>query len=324
MREIILWYNRNKKTIWRTILIIVIIIVLVQLLRWISVNNQKRNYGNIFTTENDKQSNLNAVILEDDKSTITGDNLLKTQKESLKVIDQFVEYCNRNQINEAYNLLSEECKSEMYTTVQTFKESYYNKIFKGSTKNVSIENWIGNIYKVKFAEDALSTGIYNSQSNLQDYITIVEDENGDSKLNINGYIAKEKIDKSNEKDNVKIQVVEKNEYMDFEAYAFEITNKTKNTILLNDINSLDTLYLEDKNGIKYDAYMHELSTADLKVLVGETKKITIKYYNKYSSSKKIENITFSKIILNYDSYNKLEAMGNIGNYNYYGKIQIDL
>lgn len=306
MREIILWYNRNKKTIWRTLGILVTIVVGIQLLQWITIRNQSRNQDNILTTESDKQSNLNTITLKEDKSTVTGEGLSNTQTNLLTVIDKFAEYCNNNQINEAYNLLSEDCKSEMYPNVAEFQKNYYNKIFDGKSRNISAENWVGNIYKVKFTEDALSTGKYNSANTIQDYITIVEDEEDNIKLNINGYIGKEEINKSQQAFDVKIQVSEEQQYMDFTTYTFEVTNSSKNTILLNDIENTDTIYLEDKNNMKYYAYMNELSEADMRVFPGETKKIKIKYYSKYSSTKKIANIIFSEIVLGGNEIAKFE------------------
>ena len=109
--------------------------------------------------------------------------------------------------------------------------------------------------------------------------------------------------------------------MDYETYTFEITNNSDNTILLNSSNNTDTMYLEDKNEIQYFAYTHELSEAELKLASKETKKIKIKYYNKYSSTRKIENIVFSKIILNYYAYVNYQ---NVGYYRDYGVIQIDI
>ena len=61
----------------------------------------------------------------------------------------------------------------MYSTKEKFETNYYNKIFGKNKKNVSVENWINNIYKVTFLEDALSTGVYTTQNNVQDYITIL-------------------------------------------------------------------------------------------------------------------------------------------------------
>lgn len=306
MREIILWYNRNKKIIWRILGILATIVVVVQLLQWITVRNQKINQGNMVNIGDNKQSNLNTITLKDDKSTVTGESLSKAQTNLLTVIDKFIEYCNNNQINEAYELLSEECKSEMYPNVTEFQKNYYNKIFGGRVKNASAENWVSNIYKVKFTEDALSTGIYNSKSAIQDYITIVEDEEDNLKLNINGYIGKEKLDKLTEAFDVKIQASERHQYMDYETYVFEVTNNSKNTILINDVENTDTMYLEDKNDMKYYAYMHELSEANMRVFPGETKKVTIKYYSKYSSTKKITNIIFSKIELGGNEVAKFE------------------
>lgn len=306
MREIILWYNRNKKIIWRTLGTLVTIVVVIQLLQWITIRNQSRNQGNILTTESDKKSNLNTITLKENKSTVTGESLSNTQTNLLTVIDKFVEYCNNKQIDEAYNLLSEDCKSEMYPNVIEFQKNYYNKIFNGKSRNISAENWIGNIYKVKFKEDALSTGRYNSENTIQDYIIVVEDEEDNTKLNINGYIGKEEINKSQQAFDVKIQALEKQQYMDFTTYTFEVVNGSKNTIMLNDIENTDTIYLEDKNNIKYYAYMNELSEADMRVFPGETKKITIKYYSKYSSTKKITNIIFSEIALGGNEFAKFE------------------
>ena len=54
-------------------------------------------------------------------------------------------------------------------------------------------------------------------------------------------------------------------------------------------------------GNTYTAYIHELSDAELMITPGETKEITIKYYNKYGTTKNIKNIVFNKIILNYNT-----------------------
>ena len=83
------------------------------------------------------------------------------------------------------------------------------------------------------------------------------------------------------------------------------------------------MYLEDKNGIKYYAYKHEISEAELNLLSKETKKINIKYYNKYSSSKSINSIVFSRIILNHAAYINYKKI-NMGFYQDYGILKIIL
>lgn len=310
MYRFIHWYNQNKKIFWKIVGITVGILLIIQIVnKTISIKN-KENSQNIVIGEQN-QNTLNEIILEDNKSVLTGENIPENQTDKLEILDKFVEFCNNNQIEEAYNLLSEECKKEMYDQIDDFKNNYYNKIFNGKCKNISVENWIGNIYKVKFLEDALSTGVYNKENSIQDYITIVEDNEDKTKLNINGYIGQEKLNKETEAFELKIKAVEKNQYMDFETYKFEVVNNSKNTVMLcekedNERDNTGSIYLEDKNGLKYYAYLHELSEADIRVLPGETKEIEIKYYNKYSSTKQIEKIVFSEIALGGNEYAKFE------------------
>lgn len=323
MYRIIRWYNQNRKLFWKIVLFFVIIIVVIQLLQKITVYEQKKKQENAMA-EIKQQTNFDSIKLETNRSPITGGSISNKQKENLKILDEFVEYCNQNKIGEAYSLISDDCKEEMYPNISEFQTKYYNKIFNGKQKNILVENWVGNIYKVKFKDDAISTGLYNSEEFIEDYITIIEDENKNIKININEFIERKDIKKQNQENGITVKILEKNQYMKFETLVFEVTNKSDNTILLNDINDSNALYLEDDNGINYSAYMHELSEAQLKVYAGETKKITIKFYNKYGSSKRIENVVFSKIVLNYDIYKDIKTTGVIEGYKNYGKVSINL
>ena len=311
MYKLIHWYNQNKKIFWKVIGIIVTVIVVIQLINGVASKSNQINLQNTTTIQqNTTNDNLNQITLKDDKSVLTGSSLSEAQTKKLDVLDQFVEHCNNGQIDEAYKLISDDCKKVMFKTKADFERIYYNKIFSGEAKNISVENWVRNIYKVKFTQDALSTGVYNENGAIQDYITIIEDDEKNIKLNINGYIGKEEINQSKEAFDVKINVVNRHQYMDYEIYEFEVTNNSKNSIIMNDIENTDSIYLEDENGIKYYAYMHELSSADLRLFPGETKKITIKYYSKYSSSKKIEKVVFSEIQLGGNEYASFEIKSN--------------
>lgn len=323
-RAIILWYNKYREKIWRCIGIVVITIVGIQFLEWLWVQSQKKEQQGItISNSNITEERFNSIILTEDKSTVSGNSLSKTQTNSLETLDEFINYCNDNKVNEAYNLLSEDCKNQLYPTVEQFKENYYNNIFSGEQKSISVENWIGDIYRVKIKDNPLSTGNLNTENVIQDYITITQDKERNTRLNINGYIEKEELNIEKEQDNIKIKVVEKHTYMDYETYVFEITNNSDKTVLLNDSDELNTMYLEDKNGIKYYAYKHEISEAELNLLSKETKKINIKYYNKYSSSKSINSIVFSRIILNHAAYINYKKI-NMGFYQDYGILKINL
>lgn len=322
MKNFILWYNRNRKIILRVIGIIVVGIIIVKLIQYLLSENNKRKENDVNINEtNIIETRLNTIAMQENISVVSGETITQTQKDQLTILDNFIKYCNENKINEAYALLSDDCKNEMYPNVENFKQSYYKAIFSGGYKNVSVENWIGNIYKVKFINDALSTGVYDKQNTIQDYITLVSDSQGNVKLNINNYIGKQDINKENESYNIKTKVIEKHTYMDYETYTFEVTNNSNATILLNNNNNMDTMYLADENSLRYNAYVQEIPQTNLQIALKETKRITIKYYNKYESSRKINKIVFGKVVLDYNAY---KNYSNPGYYRNYGMIEIGL
>lgn len=238
----------------------------------------------------------------------------------MTVIDNFATYCNNGDIESAYNLLSSDCKEQMYQTKEDFKTIYYEPVFGKAKREITVENWVGNIYKVKFAENALATGNFDESNITQDYITVVK-ENGQIKLNINNYICKQQINRTQEANNVKIRVVEANTYFDYQSFTFEITNNRDTPILINDSNIDSTMYIEDKNGTHYQAYTHELARSDTKISAGQTQTVTIKYYSRYSSNKIIKYTVFERIVLDYGAYSHYT---NIGAYKNFGSIRIEI
>lgn len=322
MNRFIRWYNQNRKSIWATIAIIVIIIGVIQLINYFyKVRNEEElsNLGNQIqnTTIN---YNYNNVRIDDNRSGLTGEVISENQETEIGVIDDFINYCNENNLQSAYDLLTDECKEEMYPTLEDFQESYYNQVFNNVKKNVSVENWIRNIYKVNFNEDFLSTGRYSKENTIQDYITVVA-VNNQYKLNINGYIGREEIAKSKEDNNITIEVETTDIYMDYQFYKIKVTNHSENTILLDDGVNINAMYIEDENGNQYSAYTHELNEGQLIVSPRETKELEIRYYSKYASEKKIDKVVFSRMILNNETYTTFQ---NKSLYRNYGNFEIPI
>ena len=205
MNRFIRWYNQNRKSIWATIAIIVIIIGIIQLVNYFYKVKYEKELNSFEGQIQNKTVDYNNVRVDDNHSSLTGEEISESQETQIGVIDNFIKYCNENNLESAYDLLTDECKEEMYPTLENFQESYYNQVFNNSMKNVSVENWISNIYKVNVNEDFLSTGRYSKEETIQDYITVVEVDN-QYKLNINGYIGREEIGKSKENNNIIIEV----------------------------------------------------------------------------------------------------------------------
>lgn len=313
MHKIMRFYNQNRKAIWGFIIFVAFLIIILQLLNHMAKQDNEKKLNSVNNVKTNAVQ-YNEVTLESQKSALSGKKISESQQEAIKTIDKFFSYCNEKNLQEAYNLLTEECKEEMYTTEESFQKSYYEQVLNGQKKNISVENWTSNIFKVKITDDYLSSGNYSSRNTIQDYITVERDDNEEYKLNINGYIGRTNPNKETEHENIKIKAIEKNMYMDYTTYVFEITNNSYRTIVLDDLKNIDGMYIQDDNKMKYSSYTHELSLGELQINSGEQRKIKIKYYSKYSSVKRITNIVFSKVILDYESYSSLSNKNSYGNY----------
>ena len=217
-------------------------------------------------------------------------------KPEVEVIDEFLSYCNEGKTEKAYEMLTEECKEQMYKSLEIFEKGYCNPNFENGDKSCTIENWIGETYKVRIIDNLLAKGESNNGFAKQDYITVVE-EDDISKLNINHYVGKTEINKQTEDLNIIMDVIEKNQYMDYEIYTIKVTNQNEGDIKLDSMFDVKTLHLEDENGTTYSAYTNELTEPMLKIQAGHSKKITIKFYSGYASTKKIETIVFSDLTI---------------------------
>lgn len=309
MYKLIRFYNQNKKKILRTILIIVFIIIVIQLLnQFYKGKNVKRDIQYIEVSDNV----INQELISD-KSVISGQKVSSNKlKDDTDIINQFVEYCNEKNIEGAYNLLSKECKENMFPSIEDFNNIYYLKLFD-CYKTHTIQNWTSNIYLVKFTGNIATTGDLSNNQTNQDYITIVE-ENKNKKININGFIERQKIDKEIEKEKISVKVEKVDVYMDFCIYTFDVKNNSYRTILLDDLTNINSMYIQDSNSVNYSAYTHEITQERLNLGVSQEKKIDIKYYSKYSSSKDIKKIFFSNVINDYERYGSLKDKNKYGKY----------
>lgn len=259
MQNLLRYCRRNRKKIIIIVLEIVFVILLVQILNYfVEKGNLEKSQINITkadTNNSNNNSKVNTSVVMGEKTDQQG------VEESTGVIKKFFDFCNSKNIIKAYELLSEECKEVMYPTLDDFENNYYSYVFD-EEKIYDLQNWItydkSYTYRISIMSDILATG--EKDDNVKnDYITIIKDENGERKINIGGYIGRTKINKTIEIDNIEILVNYKDVYMDCEIYSFTVKNMSKNTVLLNRKENLDTLYLKDTNGIRYSAYLHEIS-----------------------------------------------------------------
>lgn len=228
-----------------------------------------------------------------DINEVVTEEQVKENKEL--IIDQFIKYCNSKDINNAYNLLSDDCKNEVFKNIETFNNNYIKVNFK-EQRLYSKEKYYGSTYKVQLYNNGLSTG--NQEESLsEDYYTIVE-QNNENKLNISSFVKSENIERTTNVNNLKVNVAKKLVYMEYEIYEFNITNLTQNPLLLDTKRKTRTMYLLDENDVKYYATGHEVADALLKIMPNATNKIRIKYIKELKTNS-ARKAVFEDIVLNY-------------------------
>ncbi len=314
MHKLRRFYYKNKEKIWAIIIFIVLVFLSIQLLNKLmrmenqNEQNQLNGINNIDTT----YSGNGNTHITNEESVVTGEKVdEKDLEDASKVIEEFVSACNNQNIEQAYNLVSTDCKNEMYQNIEKFKTLYYDQIFNTNTKKIAnIENWVLNTYRVNILNDMMSTGNLSDQG-IQDNITVVE-ENDELKLNLNNYIGREEINKEQIIDDIKFNIIEKHIYMDYEIYKIKVENQSENNIVLDTLEDPKTIYLQDSNNVKYYAYSNELIDNMLKVNKNFSTEIEVKFSKAYSSSKaEMKSIIFSDVIINNNNTDKKSIKINL-------------
>lgn len=301
MNKIIRYWNQNRKQI---IIVIAIIAFIIIMLRVINNLAKQTNKSNNNTNSTSKVTDLQKPT----KSTITGQNVPETvTKENTDIIKTFVDYCNNNQEQKSYELLSNDCKEEFNNNINVFINDYYNRIFK-TKKTYNLEllyTEAGSYtYKITYYEDnLLATGGTGANNNFEDYITIIN-QDGERKLNINNFIKNQEINKTQVTNNIEITIKSKKVYRSYEQYKITIKNNNSTTILLSDGKNSEDICLLDKNDTKYVAFLHEIPEYNLLLRVGRTTELNISFNKIYAPTRVIEKVQFSNITLNQETNTK--------------------
>lgn len=302
MHRFFRWYNENREIFFIIIAIIVFFLLIIQVLNSI-VARQEEEKRNSMTQQNTTVNNT--INSEPNTSVITGEEITRSEATiAANAIKQFVNYCNNKQIENAYNMLTEECKTLIYPSLESFTENYYNRIFY-INRMYNLENWYDDAdlytYYIKYTEDVLASGNLNSEDNKGDYITVVIKEEG-YKLNISSYVGRRIIDQQEGARGVNIKINWIDMYMDYAIANISAQNNTGGTICIDAKDESYSTYMYDENNVKYNSLLHENAEEQLMVRKNLTNTINIKFNKMYNTNREIMGIIFSNIITNYDEY----------------------
>ena len=216
MIKLLRYWNQNKRKIIITIAVIAFVFIIIQVANQIVKKQNEDKINNNNTNTISKVTDLQKPT----ESTITGQNVPESvTKENTDIIKTFVDYCNNNQAQKSYELLSNDCKEEFNNNINVFINDYYNRIFK-TKKTYNLEllyTEAGSYtYKITYYEDnLLATGGTGANNNFEDYITIIN-QDGERKLNINNFIKNQEINKTQVTNNIEITIKSKKVYRSYE------------------------------------------------------------------------------------------------------------
>lgn len=308
LRKIRLFYHNNKQKILVTIGIVIFVLAIIQIINAILRNNReeelsnKNNESSIISSGSSK----NETYLPSKTDSIISDSKVPKDRleEDTKVIESFVNFGNNNDLEGAYNLLSQDCKDEMYQTIDRFNEFYFKNIFT-EKRSYDLENWDSTgsrtTYRIKYLNDIMATGTINEEF-IQDYITVIE-ENGEKKLNINEFINKVNLEKKGQVEGLEAVVTAKYNYYDYVEYDITFKNTTQETIVLDSKNNTESVYLEDQRGVNYSWFGNEIANEKLTLNGGESVSLRIKFNKLYNQNREDNKINFTNVIINNEEKN---------------------
>ncbi len=301
MRKLLSYWNQNKRKILITIAVIALIIIIIQIANAMVKEQNKKDSNN--------QIGQNIVandITKPSESVVSNDKLTeKETKENSDFIEQFVNYCNQHKIEEAYNLLTDDCKTELYPTKEIFTSNYVNQIF-GEQVNYELQLWYtaSNCYTYRITYNKgnlLQTGGQASTGNFLDYITLIK-QNGEYKLNINKFIRKEAINKQGSNNGIEVTINSKSIYVDYEIYHMTVQNDTQKTILLNNGTSTSNFSLIGRNNNIFTSVISEVPMSSLILNPKYRKTMDVKFNKIYITESKLEAMQMTNIYLDKSQY----------------------
>ena len=158
------------------------------------------------------------------------------QKSIENTIDKYFNYCNEGKYEEAYNLITPECRKKLYPSIAEFK-GYVDYVFQGKKKIYNIQNlsMVDNkyIYNIRILDDILANGTTDGYYYYEEKFILIED-NGEMKLSIGEYIGDEQLNIKAENDDMIFEVQSKSVDYETETYTIKITNKTDKYIVISD------------------------------------------------------------------------------------------
>ena len=224
-----------------------------------------------------------------------------------ETVDTYFNYCNNKQYEEAYSMISDDCKKVYFPTIDRFKE-YVDLVFNEKKiyylQNYSNYNDIY-IYRMRIMEDLMATGL-TGKDELYFYEEKIalKEESGKITLSLRQLITIEDMDEIYEDSYVKIWVEQCNVFYEQENYKIKIKNKTSNTVVLADTQEKNEVLLQ------VGTENREANNDNLNIVIypDETKEYTLKFTKFFDDESKTKGLLFNavRILPKYSGFAELK------------------
>lgn len=281
-------YSKNKFIIWGFISIVAVFLIVVNAMERLSQKN-----SNSSSVTNTTTIVANNTI--DNTVNPTFDDYMKNVQSNQSAINTFAKFCNNGQIDFAYQMLSESCKTTLFPSKEVFVANYCSAFFD-TNKSVSISQYAGNnTYKVNFNDDILTTGKTSKTEYKQDYITV---ESG-YKLNLLGFVRSSNINKETQNQYLKAKVLTKREFVDHEEYEVAFKNLTSADMVLENVDEGGSINLVAGESATLYLDTSSYNNGDFNIPGNGEKTLSLRF-NKNNSGSSSKYILLNNIqIINY-------------------------
>lgn len=288
--------DKNSKLIWYIVIIIAFGLFAIKSLNSYYEKSEERKKTEIINNKTNETAQ-NTTKVDKTNNSVESDSIEKT-------MSSFVNYCNNREIENAYKMLTDECKNAMFPSVEDFERVYINNIYNVA-RTYEIVKWSTDenktTYLVKLYGDLLSTGGTNSNY-TEDYYTFVENDNGTYKLNINNYIYGE--DKNIEEtiQNIAIKIGHVDVYEEYERVKITIVNNTSKIICLTGNKYNKNIHLQNGKDTTYSSLNSKFDNEEVIMTPNSTQTLWVEFNKVYSSTNKAQYLVLSDVILDYEDY----------------------
>lgn len=118
-----------------------------------------------------KQNEYKNKVKEKEKIENTVKYNVAEKNNYTKLVNDFISLCKNNEIEKAYELLSERCKKNLYPSANDFNNKYYRSMFK-QDYDINVKYQDDNIYIITFEESILKSGSTENRKKIEQYYKI--------------------------------------------------------------------------------------------------------------------------------------------------------